>query len=63
MARIVSIKTDEKKFVHAFTLYIVNRNVPGHIQVLHHPIMKIMMLVGNDEFNSGAEEFKLNVQE
>ena len=53
MARIVSIKTDEKIFVRAFTLYIVNRNVPGHIQVLHHPIMKIMMLVGNDEFNSG----------
>lgn len=52
MARIASIKTDEKKFVRAFTLYIVNRNVPGHIQVLHHP-MKIMMLVGNDEFNSG----------
>ena len=49
MARIVSIKTDEKSVVHIVTLSIVDRNVPGRTQVLRHPITKVVMLVGNNE--------------
>ena len=62
MARIVSIETDEKKAVHTVPLHVVDRNVPGLTQVLRRLITKIVMLVGNNEFDSPTEEPKLNVQ-
>ena len=62
MARIVSIKTDEKEDVCTFTLHFVDRNVAGCTQVLRRLITKIVMLLGNNEFNSPTEEPKLNVQ-
>ena len=63
MARIVSIETDEKNVVHNVTLHIVDRNTPGRTQVLCRPITKIVMLVGNNEFDSPTEEPKQNVQD
>ena len=63
MARIVNIETDEKKVVHTVTLPVVDRNMPGHIQVLCHPITKIVMLVGNDQIHSPTEGLKLNAQD
>ena len=45
MARIVSIETDEKEAVRNVTLHVVDRNVPGHTQVLRRPITQIVMLV------------------
>ena len=63
MARIVSIETDENKAVRSVTLHVVDRNVPGRTQFLRRPTTKIMMLVGNNEFDSPTEEPKLNVQD
>ena len=63
MARIVNIETDEKKVVHTVTLPVVDRNMPGHIQVPCHPITKIVMLVGNDQIHSPTEGLKLNAQD
>ena len=59
MARIVSIETNEKEDLRTVTLHVVDRDVPG--QVLRRLITKIVMLVGNNEFNSSTEEPKLNV--
>ena len=61
MARIVSIETDEKEAVRNVTLHVVDRNVPGHTQVLRRPITQIVMLVGNNEFEFSTKESKLNV--
>ena len=58
MARIVSIETNEKEDLRTVTLHVVDRDVPG--QVLRRLITKIVMLVGNNEFNSSTEEPKLN---
>ena len=52
MVRIVSIIMEEKKAVCAVTLRVVDRNVPGHTQVLRCPTTKIVMLVENNEFDS-----------
>ena len=60
MARIVSIETNEKEDLRTVTLHVVDRDVPG--QVLRRLITKIVMLVGNNEFDSPTEEPKLNVQ-
>ena len=60
MTRIVSIETDGKKAVRTVTLCAVDRNVPGCTQVLSYPITKIVMLVGNNKFDSPIEEPKLN---
>ena len=62
MARIASIETGEKNVVRTVTLPVVDRNVPGRTQVLGRPITKIVMLVGNNEFDSPTEEPKENVQ-
>ena len=62
MARIVNIETGEKNVVRPVTLRVVDRNVPGFTQVLRRPITKIVMLVGNNEFDSPTEELKENVQ-
>ena len=59
MARIVSIETNEKEDLRTVTLHVVDRDVPG--QVLRRLITKIVMLVGNNEFNSSTDEPKLNV--
>ena len=63
MGRIVTIKTDEKKAVCTVALHVVDRNVSGGNQVLRCPITKIVMLVGNNEFDSPTKEPKLNVQD
>ena len=63
MARIASIETDEKKFLCTVTLFVVDRNVPGHTQVLHRWITKIVMLVGNNDIDSTIEEPEPNVQD
>ena len=63
MARIVSMETDEKEDVRTVTLHFVDRNVPGCTQVLRCLITKIVMLLGNNEFDSPTEEPKLNVQD
>ena len=55
MARIASIETGEKNVVRTVTLPVVDRNVPGRTQVLRRPITKIVMLVGNNEFDSPTE--------
>ena len=54
MARIVSIKTDEKEAVHMVHT--------GCTQVLRRLITKIVMLVRNNEFDSPTEEPLLNFQ-
>ena len=63
MARIVSIETDEKKFVCTVTLFVVDRIVPDHTQVLRRRITKIVMLVGNNDIDSTTEEPEPNVQD
>ena len=63
MARIASIETDEKKAVRTVTLHVVDRIAVGRTQVPRHLITKIVMLVGNNEFDSPTEEPKLNVQD
>ena len=63
MARIISIKTDEKRFVRTVTPHVVDRNVPGHTQVLRRPITKIVLLVRHDEFDFPTEEPKRNAQD
>ena len=63
MARIVSIETDEEKAGRTVTFHVADRNVLGRTQVLCSQITKIVMLVGNNEFNSSIEEPKLNVQD
>ena len=63
MARILSIETDEKRVVRTVTLHVVDRNMPGHTQVLRRSIPKIVMLVRNDEFNSPTEEPKWTAQD
>ena len=63
MARIVSIETHEKNVVRTVTLRVVDRNTPDRTQVLRRPITKIVMLVGNNEFDSPKEEPKQNVQD
>ena len=63
MARIVSIETDEMNVVRTVTLRVVDRNPPGRTQVLRYLITKIVMLVGNNEFDSPTEEPKQNVQD
>ena len=55
MARIVS-ETDKNNVVHTVTLPIVDRKTPGRTQVLCCSITKIVMLVGNNEFDSPTEE-------
>ena len=62
MARIVS-ETDKNNVVHTVTLPIVDRNTPGRTQVLCCSITKIVMLVGNNEFDSPTEEVKQNFQD
>ena len=61
--RIVSIEIHEKKAVLNVTLHVVDRNVSDRTQVLHRPIIKNVILVGNYEFDSPTEEPKLNVQD
>ena len=63
IARIVSIETHKKNVVRTLTLRVVDRNTPGRTQVLRRPITKIVMLVGNNEFDSPKEEPKQNVQD
>ena len=63
MARIASIETDEKKAVRTVTLQVVDGIAVGRTQVPRHPITKIVMLVGNNEFDSPTEDPKLNVQD
>ena len=63
MGRIVSIETDEKKAVRTVTFHFADSNVPGRTQFFRRPITKIVMLVGNNEFDSPTEEPKLNVQD
>ena len=62
MESIVSIVTDKKKILRTVTLH-VERNTPGQTQVLGSPITKIVMLVGNNEFDSPTEEVKQNFQD
>ena len=52
MGRIVSIETDEKKAVRTVTFHFADSNVPGRTQFFRRPITKIVMLVGNNEFDS-----------
>ena len=63
MARIVIVKTDEKSVVHIVTLNIVDRNVPGRTQVLRHPIAKVVMLVGNNEFPNRMFKMGFNLEQ
>ena len=59
MARIVRNEADEKKVVvRTVALCVVDRNAPAQTQVLRRPITKIMMSVGNNEFDSTTEEPK-----
>ena len=59
MARIVRNEADEKKVVvRTVALCVVDRNTPAQTQVLSRPITKIMMSVGNNEFDSTTEEPK-----
>ena len=59
MARIVRNEADEKKVVvRTVALCVVDRNTPAQTQVLRRPITKIIMSVGNNEFDSTTEEPK-----
>ena len=62
MVRILSIEIDGRKVLRAVTLHVVARNIPGFTQVLIHPTTKFVMVVGNDDFDSLTEEFKLSLQ-
>lgn len=62
MARILRIEVDERKLLRAVTLHVVDRNISGFTQVLLHLITKFVMVVGNDDFDSLTEEFKLSLQ-
>ena len=63
MARIVIIETNEKNDMRTVILRVNPRIVPGCTQVLCRPITKIMMLVGNNEFDYQTEESKQNIQD
>ena len=63
MATIVSIETDEKKFVCTVTLFVFDGIVPGHTQFLRRRITKIVMVVGNNDIDSTTEEPEPNVQD
>ena len=63
MARIVRNEADEKNAMCTVTLCVADRNTPGQTQVLCLLITKIVMLVGNNEFNSPTAEPKQNVQD
>ena len=62
MARILRIEVDERKLLRAVKLHVVDRNISGFTQVLLHLITKFVMVVGNDDFDSPTEEFKLDLQ-
>ena len=51
-ARIISIESGEKKVVLTVTLQVADRNVSGCTQIFRRPTTKIVILVGNDEFDS-----------
>ena len=63
MARIVIIETNEKNDMRTVILRVIARIVPGFTEVLCRLITKIMMLVGNNEFDYQTEESKQNIQD
>ena len=63
MARIVIIETNEKNDMRTVILRVIARIVPGCTEVLCRLITKIMMLVGNNEFDYQTEESKQNIQD